>query len=156
MEEVKIRRCGAKDLDLILEFSRKLHEFEKKIYHNYKEFSDFEEELQKFLKKKLRSDKSIFLLAEMNGKPVGMAYGWMRSTFFLRDKEIGYLAEIWVEEKYRKEGIGKRLVEEMLRWFKDKGVKLVRTEVLEGNKDALRFFIDLGFKPVSREMEIKL
>ena len=35
---VKIERASEKDIETLLEFSRRLNEFERKIYPNYQEF----------------------------------------------------------------------------------------------------------------------
>jgi len=75
----------------------------------------------------------------------------------LRDKIIGYIIaypkryfidfdSLAIDKKYRKLGIGRKLVNFMLNRFKKKGLKRALLEVKTTNKTAIAFYQKLGFK----------
>ena len=75
----------------------------------------------------------------------------------LADKTVGYVIayhkagkidfdSLAVDKKYRKLGIGKKLVSFVLNRFRKKGLKKASLEVRKSNKKAIAFFQNLGFK----------
>ena len=73
------------------------------------------------------------------------------------DKYVGFLIyqllyenaeiiDIFVEEKYRNNKIGKALISKML---ENKEIKKITLEVKKDNKNAILLYNSLGFKPVS-------
>ena len=76
----------------------------------------------------------------------------------LADKIVGYVIayhkaegvidfdSLAVDKKYRKLGIGKKLVSFALNRFRKKGLKKASLEVRKSNKKAISLFQNLGFK----------
>ena len=75
----------------------------------------------------------------------------------LADKKVGYIIaynkagvidfdSLTIDKKYRKLGIGKKLVVFVLNRFRKKGLKKASLEVRTSNKRAISFFQNLGFK----------
>ena len=154
---VKIERASEKDIETLLEFSRRLNEFERKIYPNYQEFEKMKDRVERFFRKRVNREDNIFLLAKVDDKPVGMIYGWIVRPFpFFKEEKYGYIAEVWVEEEFRGKGIGKKLLKEIIKWFKEKGIRWIRTDVLQKNKNAIKFYEKFGFKEFCKYMELWL
>ena len=152
---IEIKRAKEEDVKTLLEFSKKLNEFERRFYGNYKSFEEVKDFVRRFFEKGLKREKSIFLIAKIKGKAIGMAYGWeVKPLPFFKERRMGYIGEIWVEEKFRRKGVGKKLMEKMLEWFKERGIKWVRADVLSNNKEAIEFYKKLGFREFNKEMEI--
>lgn len=89
------------------------------------------------------------LVAEMadTGEVVGMAlYFVMYSTWKGR---VLYLDDLMVTERYRNNGIGRRLMDEFLKEAQQMGVHQVRWHVLDWNTPAVEFYKTLGadFEP---------
>ena len=61
--------------------------------------------------------------------------------------EKAEVIDIFVLEEYRRKGIGKALLEEMM---KDKTIKSVTLEVKESNKNAILLYNSLGFNEVAK------
>ena len=86
--------------------------------------------------------KVIVAEAADTGDIIGMALyytaysTWKGKMFFLDD--------LVVTEKYRRYGIGRRLMNEFLREARDVGVEQVRWQVLEWNEPAIAFYKSLG------------
>lgn len=79
-----------------------------------------------------------FIVAELNSQIVGMAlYYWKYSTW--KGKGI-YLDDIIVTEKHRRKGIGKLLMDEIIKIaMKEKANKL-EWQVLDWNEPAINFY----------------
>ena len=99
-------------------------------------------------------EKSIFdlnqakvLIAEENNVPVGFAlYFYNYSTFF--GKANIYLEDIFVYEKYRKRGYGKKLFFEVVKIAKENNASRIDWLCLNWNKPAIDFYLKLGAKPM--------
>jgi ribosomal-protein-alanine N-acetyltransferase len=89
---------------------------------------------------RLRSSYSnTFLVAEIGGRVVGYVIGavkWLR---------MGHVLAIAVDPPFQGRGIGSRLMEEVMRRFRNQGVRTVRLEVRKSNLMAQHFYRKLGF-----------
>jgi ribosomal-protein-alanine N-acetyltransferase len=83
--------------------------------------------------------RETFLVAESNGRVVGYVIG------AIRWRNTGHVLAIGVEPGARRQGIGAALMEEVMRKFQLKGVRLVRLEVRKSNLQAQNFYRKLGF-----------
>jgi len=83
----------------------------------------------------------LFLVAEERGEIIGYAIGWV----VLEELHIGNLA---VHPQKRGEGVGKRLLAEIVSLGMEKGCKLVSLELRGSNQVAFNLYTQEGFKPV--------
>lgn len=79
-----------------------------------------------------------FIVAEMNNEIVGMAlYYWKYSTW--KGKGI-YLDDIIVTEKHRRKGIGKLLMDEVIKIAAREKANKLEWQVLDWNEPAINFY----------------
>ncbi|RMH55806.1 MAG: ribosomal-protein-alanine N-acetyltransferase [Candidatus Hydrogenedentota bacterium] len=125
-DRVKLRRLQERDLDTVLEIERESfpHPWRKKM---------FEEEL--------RNPLSLCFGAESDGRLVGFLFSW--SIF--EDLHINNIA---VLPRYRRRGIGRRLLQEAMERARVLGARNVLLEVRRSNAAAARFYERLGFREV--------
>jgi ribosomal-protein-alanine N-acetyltransferase len=83
---------------------------------------------------------TTFLVAETNGRIAGMILGFRQSPM---EGRVFWLA---VRSGRQGEGIGRRLMTELLEIFRRLGVISVILEVRTGNKRAQKLYLDLGFE----------
>ncbi len=69
-----------------------------------------------------------------------------------RVKRFGFIHELWVEEKYRNEGVARQLVSLAVERFTAIGVPQVRLDVAWENDAARTLFTTCGFRPTVVEM----
>lgn len=134
-----IRSAEIKDSESILELARQLgYESDSKAIKN---------RLSEILKK---SDHCVYAALE-NGKIIGWIHGFyslrVESDSFV---EIGGLV---VDADYRKKGIGKLLVEEIIRWAYSKKCKKVRVRCNTVRKETHAFYLKTGFE-LNKEQKI--
>jgi len=80
-------------------------------------------------------------LAEVNGKIAGLI------DIEIRDK-IGDIENLMVLPEYRRKGVGKALLGKAVEFLKDK-VDRIRVEVPIQSKNAIRFYLENGFKHIT-------
>lgn len=86
----------------------------------------------------------FFLVAEIQGSIVGYAVG------ILRLNNIGHIVSIAVAKRWRRKGIGTRLIRELERRFKERGVRASRLEVRVSNRPAIKLYEKLGYRVLDR------
>lgn len=71
------------------------------------------------------------------------------------NKDVGAISYLFVQDEYRGEGIGKVLIEEAMKKFKEYRVKQVDAKVVYGNP-AVEYYEKLGFKKQQYIMTMNL
>lgn len=68
------------------------------------------------------------------------------------ERKCGRVSELFVEEEYRGQGIGKMLMEKMENYFRETGCDDIMIESIFPNKNAQGFYKSLGYKERSVEL----
>ncbi|MEM3640685.1 MAG: ribosomal protein S18-alanine N-acetyltransferase [Candidatus Bathyarchaeia archaeon] len=90
---------------------------------------------------------SIGLIAKVNGQIVGFIIG---RIYIDEESLIGHILTLDVSPTHRQKGIAQRLLLEIEKIFKGKGVKECRLEVREDNIAAINLYRKLGYKKVGK------
>jgi ribosomal protein S18 acetylase RimI-like enzyme len=106
--------------------------------------SDTREEIAK----KLRRDPDLFLVAEDKGKIVGTVIGGY-------DGRRGLIYHLAVEQSYRKQGIGKMLMDQVEQRMAEKGCLRSFLLVARGNEDVIDFYNRLGWETMNLTIMVK-
>jgi len=98
----------------------------------------------------LSQNEGICYVAVENGQAIGTIMGKMRryEPFDWYDyscPKTGEIMELIVTKEAKGRGIGKELMREMEKYFKEKGCKYISIEVFAYNYIARSFYADLGF-----------
>lgn len=83
--------------------------------------------------------RSLFLVAEREGRVVGYAIGLAKKW------GEGHVISIAVHPEWRRRGVGKRLMLQLLEKMRRMGVRWVRLEVRVSNEAAINLYRRLGF-----------
>jgi GNAT superfamily N-acetyltransferase len=60
--------------------------------------------------------------------------------------QVGAISEVFVRPEWRNSGLGRRLVEHAVDWYRGNGVSRVELQVVSGNPDAVRFYERMGWQ----------
>ncbi|HXO27088.1 MAG TPA: GNAT family N-acetyltransferase [Thermoanaerobaculia bacterium] len=103
-----------------------------------------------------RRDCTI-LVAKAGGVPVGLIMGTMYSYLpIYKIERMGYIAELFVAPKFRRQGIGTSLLRETERWFRDQGAKFARIETITAYEHNQELYKSLGYHVFLVELRRKL
>ena len=107
---------------------------------------------KRVIKQKIRSDVSNrnirVLLAEIGGETVGFAQGEVASRDDYSPRTVGHISLLYVMKKFRRKGVGVRLVKELCRFYDSNKAKHLSVRYMVGNKEAEGFWAHLGFEPI--------
>jgi ribosomal protein S18 acetylase RimI-like enzyme len=89
---------------------------------------------------------SIMYVAEGEGRVVGFILARIkRLPPYMGGVMVGELSDMWIEEEYRRLGIGKQLSVLCLDWLKEQKVHSVEIQVLVGNDASWKLYENFGF-----------
>ena len=103
------------------------------------------------------TETQLVLVAEVGE---GMLGGFLEASIrpFVEDchsDHVGYLEGWFVEDKYRRNGIGRRLVSEAEKWAKRKGATEMASDAEIGNEMSLEAHQNLGYEETSRLVHLR-
>src|SRR5919198_3169968 len=84
-------------------------------------------------------------VAETGGEVVG----YVTTIIFERDR-VGRIPDLAVDARFRGLGIGRRLLEHALDYFRRRGMNVARIETLAHNEVGQRLYPSLGFEEIAR------
>lgn len=147
------REANIRDLEDLVELGYLLAQYEKNLDPLLKVNVVTKAASKKHYEKELTNPSAKFFVAEQDEKIVGYQYGYIAPTpdYLTDHKQIGHLEACYVEEKHRGEGVGKKLTEMLIEWFKESGIKLLELNVYADNSSK-EVWEKLGFKAHNIQM----
>jgi ribosomal protein S18 acetylase RimI-like enzyme len=91
------------------------------------------------------------LVAEVDGEPIGMAWGRIERS----QPETAHLYQMWVAPGQRRLGAGRMLLEAVIAWAKSKDARALKLGVALGNSPALRLYTRAGFEPAGEPQPLR-
>ena len=138
--------CRAKDHRTLLKFVSAYYQFEKIKFDR--------SALSKGLDTLLRNiSQGQAWLMENHKRPVG--YAVLTYNFDLEYGGVeGMLTDLYVEKRYRNQGIGSLALYEIEDFCRERGIETIELQVLHRNKNAEVFFCKAGFTVLPRKVMI--
>ena len=143
-----IRKVTIEDYDKVVDLYKQLYDAERIFDNNLKKSYEIDEKQEKIIKKRIKSRKEIFLVAEIENKIVGLIDGYLIDSIYHKEK-VAYLDHLCVDKKYRNREIGTRLIKEFDNKAKKRGAKFIKLNAFENNIKAVNLYKKLGFKEYS-------
>jgi ribosomal protein S18 acetylase RimI-like enzyme len=145
---ISIRKAKIEDLKIIQDLNNRLCKKENIDFDSTvnPEFANSDGGLSYF-KNALTSNENLDLIAEDNNTPVGYIIGGIEKVGDFRN--IPNLCEVdnmWVDEKYRSQGIGKKFMNELEVWAKSNGIRRMRVVASFKNEKGIIFYKREGFE----------
>ncbi|MHC1709588.1 MAG: N-acetyltransferase family protein [Methanomassiliicoccales archaeon] len=136
-----IRFAGPKDVPIVLDFIKRLAEYEK-LSH---EVVATEEVLMDSLFTKRQAE---VLIGELNGRPVAFALFFHNFSTFLGKANL-YLEDLFVDEECRGLGLGKIMFSCLAKVAVDRGCERLDWWCLDWNESSIAFYKSMGAEPMS-------
>lgn len=147
-----IRPYHIEDFDILVSLLEQLQDYVSALdtLNMMRRLPEYGKDYTQRLLERVEKDQGKILLAELNKKPVGMIAGAIREQTPAEQLEKVYakrgrILELFVEEKARKLGVGKRLMESMEEYLASQGCTVIRIEVFAANQNARDFYDSLGY-----------
>lgn len=147
------REAVTADLSQLLELEQRVIEAERPLNASLKSESTFYYDLPTMISDK----KTHLVVVEDCEKIIGTGYAQIRPSkeCFVHEKHA-YIGFMFVSPDYRGEGLAQEILDWLIRWSKDAGVKDFYLDVYAQNEPAIRSYRKAGFKPCLVEMKLSL
>lgn len=149
-QEITVRPFMEQDRGVVREFWLKLD------LHVSSQFSDddrfrknshYPDFVNKCLSQYQRNNDSIILVGESQGTVSGFIVAHKQSLEWYKEKTVGLIGACFVHPLYRRRGLARQLVEQVQAWFRQQKINYFDVVWDEGNNEAEKFWVALGFKP---------
>lgn len=146
---LEIKPATKNDAGIILELIKDIAEYEK--------LSDQVEATKESIIKYLFDEKAFAecLIGFENKVPIGFALFFHNYSTFVGRPGI-YLEDLFVKEKYRGKGYGKKLLLNLVKIAQERNCGRVEWSVLNWNKPAIDFYESLGATPMNEWIVYRL
>lgn len=161
-----IRRAEEKDIPPITKLGEgltSLHlEFDPDYYVYDRE--GFSTSFSQWLASQIPLSSSLLLVAEENDQPagrqgniVGFMSGFIKYLFpWYSIKRVGHISFTFIDKNFRGQGIGSKLLEEAISWFKSQNLSYVELYANEKNFPGLTFWKSHGFADFQKFLRKKI
>ncbi|MGB0495350.1 MAG: GNAT family N-acetyltransferase [Kangiellaceae bacterium] len=153
MKNILIRTAVLKDLEILLDFEQGIIEYERPMVVDMitEKFHYYD------LKEMIESENSVVVVAEVDGKLVASGYAKIKkSKHYLTHECHAFLGFMFVDPEFRGQGINNKIIDELGRWSKSKGIKVAYLTVFAENDSAIRAYEKQGFEKEVIEMRLGL
>lgn len=123
--------------------------WEKLKSHHYERATAFKTDFEKMTfaerKRKLCIGKKELKIIIAQEKNTSQIVGYCISS--ISEEDLGEVDSIFIDENFRRSGIGKEFMNRSLEWFNENKIKDIIISVALGNEEALPFYEKFGFSP---------
>lgn len=152
--QATIRNAINSDKQAYVDFSLKLSRFNRSRHSDNCKYDDYDEILKKIENEAetsfdARDNDTSILIAELAGKPVGFAVGRIYEEDETADNgsgRMGLFDKLYLGDSARGFGLGQRLLDETMAWFRQKGISRVKLLAFSWNDHAKAIYERNGFK----------
>lgn len=153
-----IRQATLEDIAVVTRLQQEFIQDHADLYDlTFYEMKDgADKEWSRWAEGKFKSGELGLFVAEKN-VVVGYVSGWVetRPPIYVLNK-IGYLSNIYVVPKHRRQGIGAALNSALLDWFRKQGLEHVELTVDSRAKESVNSWVGMGYEEVGKRMRVNL
>jgi len=105
----------------------------------------------------MASDKGLVLVALDGDEIIGYSISEIKDPPRGSTRtEYGYIHHMAVTEKYRRSGVGEKMFNEILKWFRSKGMDRIELEITSKNNISSSFWDKMGFEEYMRTLFLEI
>jgi ribosomal protein S18 acetylase RimI-like enzyme len=155
--KVIIRKASISDLPRLVMLGVAQAHFHEPLSNYNRMKKSLPQILKSFFRKKIRSGKARFLVAEVNNQVVGYALAQIKNPVpvYIWRKEIE-LSDLFVKDGFRHKGIGKKLVAAVKLYAKEQEADYIWLAVDAKNTFAKKFYKSVGMQPFRETLIFKV
>lgn len=143
----RVERLDSKDFDVAVDLIHKFWTLNSEFEPMIELSEQVVEEIKRILKADLNDKEKIILVGKVDGKVVGLIRAEVKSNSFSGSRPMGNIVEFYVVPRYRRVGIGERLLNAVMEKLRERSVDLVTAEFPTQNVVAVGFYVKNLFSP---------
>lgn len=152
-----IRKAKQNDVKRITDLWCEFMDFHEQYDSIYKRAKHGQIEFMKFLKERISDRNSLVLIAKEGKNTCGYLLAKIESKpSVFSERRHGVIFDLAIEQYSRRKGLGEKLYQESIRWFKSKKINRIELSVATTNPISTKFWTKIGFQPYSERRYIKI
>jgi len=155
-QEAVIRKASFSDASSIAELWKELMDLNKRYDERFARSKAGHDEFISFINDRAEDKDCHILVAEADEDIVGYCAALIRPCMGLQIQRYGHICNLCVKSKYQNKGIGKKLLEETMDWFRQNGISRVEVCVARANNSAENFYTKMGFTPYVKTLCLEI
>lgn len=145
---VLVRKATEQDVKDIVDFFSRMYRLNSEFDPLLATPADLEERVSKTVEKSLQSPDQIIIVAEENKRVVGVARVIIYDRMFYVPEKEAVIEEFYVYPSYRRQGVGKEIVDFIEKELKERGIELLSANFPSRNLIAVSFYKKMGFREI--------
>ncbi|MEZ0249038.1 MAG: GNAT family N-acetyltransferase [Thermoproteus sp.] len=145
---IVIRAALESDVDAVADLIARLKRLNGEFDPLLKPVDDLVSASKDYAKSKISSPTSVVLVAEIDGKVIGVVVGDVEDRLFYEPRLAGVIREFYILPEFRRKGLGKRMMNEVIDALKRKGAQMIMADFPALNEIAVEFYKKLNFRPI--------
>ena len=143
---VKIREAREEELLKVGRLWGKFMAFNAEFNSSFRVKKKAPEIFSKEMIEKIRDSNCRLTVAEIDGELVGFCYSYIshKPKYFKLEK-FGFVGDLFIEPEYRRQGVGRMLVNDTMEFFSRRKVRQIELLVAIKNTNTIKFWESLGF-----------
>lgn len=145
--EYRIRRAVIQDVRPLAALWREMMEFHRRLDPAFEFGPDAQASIERHLAETIRSARGRIIVAEAEGRLIGYVLSEIqeRKPIYPAGR-YGFISDLAVTLRWRRRGVGRELVGQVMNWFRQNGVTAIELFVLESNPASTAFWESMGFR----------
>ena len=155
MENIRIKKATMKDLDSIQKLNNSLFDLEFKEFDSTLKLGwPFEKEGKEYFEDMIENE--IIFVAQDNEKIIGYLAGYICEQMSYKTETFAELDNMYIEDNYRRLGIGTLLISEFKRYCRDKNIQNIQVTTSAKNNRAIQFYLKNDFENYNITLKYKI
>lgn len=148
--DISIREAVGKDLDTLVRFHGLFMEHHVGCDERFTLRSGEQEKWRERISAAVEDADALVLVAAEDTDLVGCAYTLIRpGAMDFGPDRIGYLCDVFVEPRYRRNGIARRFLSSSQSWLREREIHTIEASWAVGSDEAQCTWPSLGLTPIS-------
>lgn len=138
-----LRKATLNDLSILRDFEQGLIRAERPMDPTIKEGQISYYDIGELI----TATDSEVIVAEFEGNIIASGYAKIKGDrHYLKHEKQGYLGFMFVTEEHRGKGLNSLVIEELIKWCRNRSIYEIRLDVYEENIPAIKAYEKAGFK----------
>lgn len=146
-----VREARRQDAGAVAALWKQMMDFHGEQDARFRFRGDAVREFERHFHDTLHSRDAHLSVADAGGQVIGYVLGEIHARKPLYPVgRYGFVSDISVSEEWRRRGVGRAMVNDLMEWFRRRGVTAVELFVAEANPVSSAFWQEMGFAPFLR------
>jgi ribosomal protein S18 acetylase RimI-like enzyme len=155
--EIQIRRARVAEIDTLVNLWMVMMREHEELDPGIRLSPAAAEHYRSYLQMHMLDANAFVLVAVEGQRAIGFALAMKCLNLpMFQPEQYGYVSDMMVLPSHRRLGIGQKMLDRLMDWFRQSGIRCLQLQVYSGNEDGRRFWQRAGFRDFLHRMWLDL